>query len=168
VQKAEAQQTPPARVLLAPQAAKRTYSRLLSFPLNLALLAGETTAVQAQQAPRLGRNRKIDKLTARENQHPKQRTTSGHTSRLESRPEPLVRTSYRKIGRCLQFDAACWSQQQPSMHIVPFITPTVFYTNQNIPTGRNQFSQFDLSSCRFQYGPYHQYCAHQERHDLII
>ena len=21
--------------------------------------------------------------------------------------------------------------------------------------GRNQFSQFDLSSCRFQYGPYH-------------
>jgi hypothetical protein len=33
------------------QAAKRIYSRLLSFPLNLALIAGETTAVHAQPAP---------------------------------------------------------------------------------------------------------------------
>jgi hypothetical protein len=32
--------------------------------------------------------------------------------------------------------------QQPSMHIVPFITPTVFYTNQNMRAGRNQFSQY--------------------------
>jgi hypothetical protein len=78
--------------------------------------------------------------TAWENQRPKQRATSGHAARLESWPGPLVRTSYRNTGRCLQFDAWCWSQQQPSMHIVPFITPTVFYTNQNIPIGRNQFS----------------------------
>jgi hypothetical protein len=35
--------------------------------------------------------------------------------------------------------------QQPSMHIVPFITPTVFYTDQNMRAGRNQFSQSDLS-----------------------
>jgi hypothetical protein len=35
-----------------------------------------------------GRKRKIDKLTAWENQHPKQRATSGHEARLESRRAP--------------------------------------------------------------------------------
>jgi hypothetical protein len=86
------------------QAPKRTYRNILSFALNLALLAGETTALHAQPAPCLGRKRKIDKLTAREYQHPEQRATSEHAARLESRPEPLVRTSYRKISRCMQFE----------------------------------------------------------------
>jgi hypothetical protein len=92
------------------QAAKRTYRNFFGFPINLALIAGETTAPHAQPAPCLGRKRKIDKLTVRENQHPKQRATSEHAPRLESRPEPLVRTSYRKITRCLQFEYARLSQ----------------------------------------------------------
>ena len=71
------------------QAAKRTYRNIFGFPINLALIAGETTAPHAQPAPCLGRKRKIDKLTAWENQRPKQRATSGHASRLESRSGTL-------------------------------------------------------------------------------
>jgi hypothetical protein len=92
--KPKGKQRPPPPILAA-QAAKRTYRKGLRFALNLTVIADETTAVQAQQAPRLGR-----KLTARENQHPKQCATLEHAARLESGPEPLVHRIERSVDVC--------------------------------------------------------------------
>jgi hypothetical protein len=61
-------------------------SRLFGFGSKAAKTAGGTTALMPNEPLPFGRKRKADKLRAWENQRPKQRATTGHAPRLESRP----------------------------------------------------------------------------------